>query len=242
MELIEILKKAGIAADKVDALAAEIQAGIDDEVVGLRTKNKELLGENRKLKAAGNDPGKLEEEIETLKGQIDDLTKANGKLERDLKKTAADKEALGADLTGKLTGMTGRLHGLVLEDALTKALTEAGVTDPVNLKLARLSLKGANALAIQDDESGLKAVAKIVKDGKESVADVASFVKDWSLTDEGKRLISAKNTGSGASGGTGAGSGGDPMARFKELNAKAELTDSEAREMMNLANQVGKSS
>lgn len=166
-----------------------VQAAVDAATEGLAAKNKELLGEVKKLKRGAEiDPAEvtaLESQIDTLKA---DLTKAQKEAKAFAKQAEDNAKALESE--------TGFTRTLLIEQGLTAELVSAGVKNQAHLKAAMALLKG-DAQVVQD---GDKRVAKI---GDKALKD---FVKEWAAGDDGKHFVTAdQNAGGGASGGGGGG-------------------------------------
>jgi hypothetical protein len=104
---------------------------------------------------------------------------------------------------------TGYVQKLLIDNGLTTALNESGVKDPVLLKAAKAMFSGQSQVKIDGDN-------RIAMIGDKSIND---YIKEWSLTDEGKYFVAApQNKGGGASGGgTSAGSKTIPMNEFNAM-------------------------
>lgn len=183
-----VLRAADLDSDDVKAAIA---AAVEEATAGLKDNNRKLLADLKKAKQGREiDPAELERlegEVENLKTQ---LTAAN----KDLKtaKTAAEKAS--ADLAAEQAAT----QRLLVDQGLTAALTEAGVTNPVMLKAAAAMLR---AEKIEIATEGDSRVAKI---GDKLLGD---HVKAWASGDEGKAFVSAPNNGGGGAGGSGGGGG-----------------------------------
>lgn len=176
--------KAALDAAKVD---------FDEEVKGLKDKNRELLG---KLRSASEikpeDLAAVEAERDKALGELAEATKAVKTLtkERD-------------DAVKSLESETGFSQTMLMDNGLNSALAEAGVTNPALLKAAKAMMRGGLTVAKEGDQ-------RIVKMGEKALADA---VKEWAGTDEAKHFITAPlNGGGGAAGGKG-GEGGKTVTR-----------------------------
>lgn len=197
-----------------------VQAAVDAATEGLATKNRELLGEVKKLKRGVEiDPA----EFEALESQIDTLKADLNKAQKEAKTFAKQAE----DSTKALESESGFTRSLLIEQGLTAELVSAGVKNPAHLKAALAMLK-SDAQVVQD---GDKRVAKI---GDKAIKD---YVKEWAAGDDGKHFITAdQNSGGGASGGGGGGGASptmtrsafdslSPMAKASAMKAGTKLTE-----------------
>ena len=178
-------------------LQAKIDAAVAAATEGLQAKNRELLGEVKKLKKGGDiDPAeveRLESRIEALEAEKSQL----GRQVKDLTKTAETaSKALEAE--SKFT------QRLLVENGLAAELAKAGVTNPHHLKAAQAMLKDGVQIVAEGD-------VRVAKIGDKALSD---FVKEWAAGDEGKHFVQAQaNNGGGATGGSGAGTQGKVMPR-----------------------------
>jgi hypothetical protein len=197
-----------------------VQAAVDSATEGLATKNRELLGEVKKLKRGVEiDPA----EFEALEAQIDSLKADLTKAQKEAKTFAKQAE----DSTKALESEAGFTRSLLIEQGLTAELVSAGVKNPAHLKAA-LAMLRSDAQVVQD---GDKRVAKI---GDKAIKD---YVKEWAAGDDGKHFITAdQNSGGGASGGGGGGGASptmtrsafdslSPMAKASAMKAGTKLTE-----------------
>lgn len=157
---------------------------LQESVKALEAKNRELLGELKKArKQAEITPEQLaevEQERDKLQGELAEAKKL-GKQVETLTKQLQDEQ-----------GFTGKL---LIDDGLTKALTQAGVTNPVRLKAATAMLRGTVELKDRQALVG----------GKE----LSEYVKEWANGDEGKHFVEAALN----SGGNAPGSGNTPGSK-----------------------------
>lgn len=184
-----------VVADAVAAALAEAGEQHEADVAGLKTKVTELRGKLAKAKAGEGESGdtdKLEAEVERLSGELKTATKSLEKItkERDTVVTERD-------------GLNGNLQTLLVDQGLTKDLTEAKV-DGKFLPAVKALLSPKVALKTEGNER------------KAFVGDkpLGEFIKEWSQGDEGKAYISAAgNSGGGAGGSQGGQGGGKTMTR-----------------------------
>lgn len=176
----------------IDLKAPEVQEAIkqavEEATAPLIAKRDELLGEVKKARKGQQiDPetvSKLEEQIESLKGELTAAQKAAKTATTDAEKARKALEAA--------EGFTSKL---LVDNGLTDALTKAGVTNPVHLKAAK-SMLAAQVQIVADGDS------KVAKVGDKALAEYAA---EWAKGDEGKFFVSApSNSGGGANGGGGA--------------------------------------
>jgi len=165
-----------------------IAAAVAEEVQGLKTKNSELLEQNKRLKKGQEiDPAELERvesERDQYKQQLAEATKA-------VKKAATDTEAA----TKRAEAAEGSTSKLLVENGLNDALAKANVTNPALVKAAKAMLAGQVELV--DDNNG----AKVPKVGGKALAE---HITEWAGSDEGKNFVTAPDTnGSGAQGARG---------------------------------------
>lgn len=187
-------------------LQSKIDAAVAAATEGLQAKNRELLGEVKKLKKGVDiDPAeveRLESRIEALEGEKSQLSKQV----KELSKTAeAATKALETE--SKFT------QKLLVENGLAAELTKAGVTNPAHLKAAQAMLKDGVQIVVDGD-------VRAAKIGDKALSE---FIKDWAAGDEGKHFVQAPaNNGGGASGGSGTGAQVKvmPRSQFDTLPAQ----------------------
>lgn len=206
-KLLELLKKLGASEEDIEAAKSEIESDKEADVAGLKKKRDELLAENRKLKNGGNeDAAKLAEENAKLQEQLDSQAKELKKSGESLKKLEADKAKVEQEFGTKLAGEQAAINRLLVEEGLTKGITQIGITKPAQVAAVRALLKEKGILSVEAEGDVRKAVAKLMKDGKETKLDLDAYLKDWATSEEGKEFVpAAQNQGGGAGGGTGKG-------------------------------------
>jgi hypothetical protein len=181
-----------MAFDPNDPADKKILADAIAEATGkLETKRDELIAELRAARKKGEidpkDMERLENELDAVKGQLTEAQKAA----KDATKRAETAEK-------SLTAEQAATQRLLVDQGLTAALTEAGVTNPVMLKAAAAMLRGEKIEIATDGES------RVAKIGDKLLGD---HVKAWAAGDEGKAFVNAPNNGGGGAGGSGGGSG-----------------------------------
>jgi hypothetical protein len=181
-----------MAFDPNDPADKKILADAIAEATGkLETKRDELIAELRAARKKGEidpkDMERLENELDAVKGQLTEAQKAA----KDATKRAETAEK-------SLTAEQAATQRLLVDQGLTAALTEAGVTNPVMLKAAAAMLRGEKIEIATDGDN------RVAKIGDKLLGD---HVKAWAAGDEGKAFVNAPNNGGGGAGGSGGGSG-----------------------------------
>lgn len=189
---------------KTDDNAAAL-AKMQESIDRLEAKNAELIGENRRLKRAGEikpeDLAAAEERADKAERALADATRQVKALttERDKAVQALEQE-------------TGFTQKLLIQDGIKSALIANGVKDEDYIdSLAAKFSQGATIVVNGDAREAML--------GDKKLADA---IKEWAGTDAGKKFVAAPlNGGGGAPGGGGAG-GGKTMAAsdFNALGAK----------------------
>lgn len=212
------MARSGLILGAIDLMDPEvkdaIKAAVEEATAPLIAKRDELLTEVKKARKGQQiDPetvSKLEDQIETLKGELGNAQKA-------AKTAATDAEKARKALESE-QGYTSKL---LVDNGLTEALTKNGVTNPVHIKAAKAMLASQVLIAAEGD-------AKVAKVGDKALAD---YVGEWAKGDEGKHFVAAAhNSGGGAAGGGGAGGAAKTMTRqaFEALDAGAKVTQAKA--------------
>lgn len=219
-KLLAMLKKLGAKDDEIEAAREELEAEATAATEKLQKKNTELIGELRKAKGTGNEEvTRLQDEVETLKGQLTEVTKAKTKLEKDL-------GTIKTDLETQLAGERAAIARSVLEEGLTKELTAAGVK-PAFLPAVSALIKSKGVLSVKSEGDVRKAVALLKKDGKDQELDLSAYIKnEWANSDEGKEFIPAGgNSGGSAKPGQGGGGSSKTMTRaaFDALDPASQV-------------------
>jgi len=162
--------------------------------------------------------GKSPEDVAALEIKIEDLTDQLARVTKDSEKTA---KKLAAERDEAMTLAQSEQKAttkLLIENGLTEELVKAGVPKE-RLKAARLLIESEGILNIKTEGDIRRAVAKVMKEGKEVELSLSDFVsKEWIGRDEAKALIPDGNSGTGAGGNTGgAGSKQMKMEAFNSL-------------------------
>ena len=193
--------------EELEKQVSDLQA----EKEAMSAKNKELLGEIKKLKAKNNDAVDAEKYAE-LESKFDELKSENDKL---VKKYDADVKKLNADLSTD----NGSLNRYLIDAGLSDNLAKAGVKAEF-LEAAKALLRGQASL--KDEKGELKAY----------IADkpISEFVSEWAQKD-GKAFIAApqgQGGGAGGSNNTASASakwGGSREERIAAINEKFNLKE-----------------
>lgn len=176
----EALTKADIEKAVKDA-TDKLQESIDR----LETKNKELIGENRKLKAAG------EIKPEDLTAAEDRADKAEARvkeLDGEVKKLAGERDKAVKSLETE----TGFTQKLLIQDGLKSALIANGVKDEDHLDVLTAKFAGGASVKVEGEN-------RTALYGDKPLSD---FIKEWAGTDSGKKFVEAPiNSGGNAPGG-----------------------------------------
>lgn len=176
-KIVEMLKALGVKDEQIEDVKLEIDTYVDQQVVGLKKKNVELI---RKLKQSDNP--ELDVKLEELESQMKDLLKEREKLAR-------DKERIEKEYAEKLAREEQELNTYVLENSLMQSLAKAGVRKEV-LPVVATALKAKAAIKVENG-------ARIPVIGDKPLSEYIE--KDWANSDEGKYFIPAAGAaGSGA--------------------------------------------
>lgn len=173
---------------------AELQKLIDAATDGLKAKNTELLGDQRKLK----------NEMQGIKDQLKEIEDAKAAAEAEAATKGGDIEKIKQQLIdkhkremeaekAKTADWEGRYNREIVDRSLGDALAKAGVVAD-SLEDARIILKAKHKVEVGADGP--------MVDGK----PITDFVSEWSQGDGAKRFIAAPaNSGGGANGSNGGG-------------------------------------
>lgn len=203
----------------IDKIKADADAKLDSEVSGLKTKVEELIASNKKLKKGQEiDPA----EVERLEAQLDE---ARGKL-KEAEKAAKDATKAAETATKALEVEQGVTHRELGRNGATKALIDAGVSDPAYIEAA-LAMHMPNIKIVADGEN------RSALYGDKPLADA---IKEWAAGDVGKKFVSAPNNSGGGAGGGGGQGGGKTMTR----TAYQELATSEPAKANTFIREGGK--
>lgn len=193
----------------VDINAPEVQeairSAVDEAVAGLKNKNTELLSE---LKAARKNLTIDPEDYGRLKDEKDSLLEKISELNKSLKTSQIELDKV----TKLYQSETSEYNRMLVDNSLTVALGEVKVKPEL--------LKAVKALVSPNIE---------VKDRQARVGDksISDYIKEWSVSDEGKHFVMAPINSGGNSSGAANGSGGqkqvtrsqfDGMNQFERSN------------------------
>ena len=180
-----------LVADDKKKDAEPLLAALDEQLTGYDNDIKTLkqtLREKDGIKP--EDFAALEKENKELKERLSELDKSVKSLtkERDdaTKKATETETALGSHLIdgGLASALNGKLKSPAYFDAVK-------------------SLLSRNFSIEADDKGARQAIAKVLKDGKETKVSVSDFVKDWLASDQGKEFALDQGGGGGGARGSG---------------------------------------
>ena len=169
----------------VEAAMADVNAKHEADIAGLKTKNAELIADNRTLKRGAEikpeDLAAAEDRADKAEHALADAAKSVKAIT-----TERDKAVKSLETEGGFT------RKLLVENGLREALAAQGVTNAVHQKAAMAMLAGGVEIATDGDN-------RVAKVGDKALAD---FVKEWAGGEEGKHFVAAPgNSGGGAPGG-----------------------------------------
>ena len=176
---------------------AAIAKAVEEATSGLVAKRDELLGDNKKLKG----------DLKSFQDQLDEIKSAKEQAEVEAAEKSGDIEKIKENLTrahqkelekyqSQLQDKDSKLHGLLVDNGLTDALSKAGVA-PQHLDVVKAYIKSQHKAEITEQDGGV--VAQL--DGK----PLTDFVSEWSQGDQGKHYIAAPNNGGGGANGANGG-------------------------------------
>jgi hypothetical protein len=184
----------------IDLNAPEVQealkAAIEEQTRGLLEKNKELLGEVKKLKRGQEinpaDYEALQNELDSTKDRLSEAQKIVKTTQTEFEKVKKMYEA-----------ESGYTNNLLVENGLNEALVKEGVKKEF-LPAVKSMLKSQVQVKVEGD-------ARKALIGDKALSD---YVSEWSKSEEGKHFIAAPaNSGGGSQGGGNASGGGKSMPR-----------------------------
>lgn len=204
-----------------DETKAAIAAEVAKAVEKLEAKNRELIAEKRR-----QGEGKIDAaELEKVEAERDKLAADLATVQRELKTVTKTAETA----TKALEAEKAHTAKLLVSDGLTKALAEAGVTDPKLQRAAAALLRAEHGIEVVTEGE-----ARIAKVGDKSLPD---FVKTWAQGDDGKTFVAAPvNGGGGATGGTG---GGAKSWKDLTVTEQGQLYNQDKAQAIALAGQAG---
>lgn len=204
--------------DRLRALISEDKQAEADEVFAQMDStfsryDEDIKAMKERLRSRdGIDPKdfeKLENENETLQGELKSLRSAQKESEKTSKV-----------LSEKLAGVTDRLHKTLKETELRKAMSEYRFDPDAQNEVFGLLSAQLN-LQVLEDDAGTRVSAKISKDGKDAELGVSDAVKHWAETSPlAKRVIIAgKTSGTGSAGSTGT---GGQVKKWSQMSLKEQ--------------------
>lgn len=176
---------------------AAISKLIEQATEGLKSKNEELLGDKKKLKS---ELSSIQEQINAIKEEKEAAETAAAEKSGDVEKIKATLEAKHKKeleaLAAQVNDGKSKLHGLLVENGLTDALTKAGVA-PQYLDAVKSLVTTKHKAEIVDNEG----VVSATLDGQ----PLSEFVTQWAQGEQGKHFIAAPANGGGGTGGANGG-------------------------------------
>jgi len=167
-----------------------IKAAVEEATNALVAKNRELLGEVKKLKRGPEIDQKV---VDDLEAQIDKLQADLSEAQKQSKEAAKQLDTVNKQLESE----SGFTQKLLIDNGLLETLAKNGVTNPIHQKAAAAMLRGNLAIVADGDKRVVKAGEKLLDE----------YIKEWAGGDEGKHFVSAPlNSGAGAPGSNGKGS------------------------------------
>lgn len=178
--------------EELQALVEELKASNE----AMASKNKELLAEVKKERSKNKEID-MDAYYKTL-DELESVKSENAKLQGEIKLKAKDLEKLTSSLSEK----EGALQGLLIDQGLTQALTDAGVP-PSLLKYVKADLKSQAKLQGENGQYTAMIGDKPLND----------FIAEWK-DGEGKNvIIPPANSGGGSQGGGKVGEGSKTASR-----------------------------
>ena len=181
----------------IDAAVEKASAKVQESIDRLEAKNKELVGELRQARKAGEIKPEDMEKVESERDKaLADLAAAH--------KAAKEATAAAEKATKALETETAFTQRLLIQDGIKTHLIENGVKDADFIDSLTAKFAGQ---------------AKVVTEGEERKALIGDkplpdYIKEWAGSDVGKKFVAAPaNSGGGAGGGGGNGATVKTMTR-----------------------------
>jgi len=218
-KLKELLKKLGATDEQVTEaeglVTVSTQAAIDKEVLGLRTKNAELL---KKYKDPDDNARTQLIALETKKGELEaDLARAQSDLAvANTAKEKAEKDAI--DKVGKANEM---VSNLLVDEGLTAAF--AGFVKPAYLNALKLEHKGKFTVEIGEDGKPHAVASVKGADGTVKKLDPKAYATEWLGSADGKEWALAGGNSGGGAGGSGGTGGASKAWKDMSLDERTNL-------------------
>lgn len=173
----------------IDAAVKAATEKVQESIDRLEAKNEELVGENRKAKAAARAASEIKPE--DLTAAEDRAEKAEARI-KELEKAAKDATTAKEKAEKALEDETGFTSKLLIQDGLKSALLANGVKDDTFIDA--LTAKFAAGATVVTEGDVRKAMI-----GDKSLDDA---IKEFAASEPGKKFVSAPvNGGGGADGG-----------------------------------------
>lgn len=183
-----------------------------EEADKLKKRLGPLLEENPDLDLSDLDHDRVERALRLLNGEDledddDDDDKGKGKGKDDKNKMDLEKVKANArkplerqleQVTQERDDLSGKLTNLVVDNALTNAVSEINVHPPF-VRAVKAMFRDSVKIANDDDGNPIAII-----EGEYGEQPVDKYLKEWAQTDEGREYIaSTRNSGGGAGGGSG---------------------------------------
>lgn len=196
--------------EELDAAIEAAVSKVQESVDRLEAKNKELIGDLRNARKAGEIKP---EDVEKIEAERDKALADLATLQKEAKdaKTAAEKA------TKALEQEQGFTQKLLIQDGLKSALIANGIKDEDFIDSLTAKFAGSAAVKVDGD----KREAMI---GDKPLGDA---IKEWAGSDAGKKFVAAPmNSGGGAGGSDGKGGGAKTVTRevFDGMDQAARVT------------------
>jgi hypothetical protein len=186
----------------IDAALEEQREEHEAEIIGLKDKNKELLGKIRKARTGGDDASaaeveRLETELADVQGKLRTSESSLRQVNRDLAARTIERDNANAALDTERTFSRDTLVNSELTSALVAAKVKPEFLEDVTASLSR-------GVTIKEVDGKRQAF----------VGDkpLGAFVTEWSQGDKGKHYVGAP-----ANGGGGTGNPGNPQGGNKKI-------------------------
>lgn len=194
-----------------------VQKMVDEAVEGLKNKNNELIGKNKKEREQNES---LQSQLEEINGKLSEYQKKQLEGETDVSKvreqltTQHQKEI--EKFQTELSTSKSTIEKLVIDNGLSDAITKANIA-PHHIPAVKALIRTENKIAISDNEG----IPSATVNGQ----GLHEFVKSWASGDVGKHYVSAGNNGGGGASGADKGSKGSGVktisrSDFESMDSK----------------------
>jgi hypothetical protein len=216
-------------SDEAKFTQADLDAAIEKAVGPLKAKVEEVMTEAKDAKRKLREASEIKPEDLTAAEDRADKAEAKAKeLEKQVGTLTKERDTA----TKALEAENGFTSKLLIQDGIKSALIASGVKDEDFLDA--LTTKFAGGATIVADGELRKAMI-----GDKVVGDA---IKEWAVSDAGKKFVAApNNSGGGATGGAGAGgAGNNPFAKDTfNMTEQARIINSDPEKARSLAKSAG---